>query len=215
MGEIYHIFSRSIAEYQIFNQEKEFLRIIRLLSYYQFENMSRRFSKFYQILKNQKQEFFSGLCEASMNKERLVQIIAYCIMPTHLHLILKQLKENGISIFMNNILNGYSRYFNTVHKRKGPLYEKRFNNVIVRSNEQLLHLTRYIHLNPVTAYLVEKSEEWQFSSYNEYLDRKPQQEKICNYGDLIRINPKIYAHFVNDRKDYQRELANIKKLLID
>jgi putative transposase len=77
-------------------------------------------------------------------------------MPTHIHLVLRQLKDGGISKFMSNILNSYSRYFNIKHNRKGPLWEGRFRKVLVGSDEQLLHLTRYVHLNPVTACLVDK-----------------------------------------------------------
>ena len=60
-----------------------------------------------------------------------VEIIAYCIMPTHFHLVVKQLKEDGISFFIQQILNSYSRYFNIKTKRKGPLWEGRFQNVII------------------------------------------------------------------------------------
>ncbi len=77
-------------------------------------------------------------------------------MPTHIHLILKQLKEDGISAYMSKILNSYTCYFNRRTKRKGPLWESRFKRVEVTSDEQLLHLTRYIHLNPVTAHIVEE-----------------------------------------------------------
>lgn len=214
-GEIYHIFNRSIAEYQIFNNEKEFLRMIHLISFYRFEKITPKFSEFYRTLKRRKQEFFSLLEETTKNKEKLIQIIAYCIMPTHFHLILRQIKDNGISTFMSNILSGYSHYFNITHKRKGPLYESRFNSILIQNDTQLLHLTRYVHLNPVTAHLTEKAEEWKFSSYDEYLKKKPAQERICYFNDLLKIDPERYAFFVNDRKDYQRELANIKKLIID
>ena len=80
---------------------------------------------------------------------------------------------------MGDILNSYSRYFNTKQKRKGPLWEGRFENVLIKTDEQLLHLTRYIHLNPVTAYLVDQAKDWQASSYNEYLENSDFNECIC------------------------------------
>jgi len=136
-------------------------------------------------------------------------------MPTHFHLILKQLKKGGISTFIGNVLNSYSRYFNTKHKRGGPLWEGKFKNVSVETDEQLLHLTRYIHLNPTSAGLVKKPEEWPYSSYLEYLGKIKKINRICSYEDLIDISPLSYKNFVESRILYQRELAKIKHLILE
>jgi putative transposase len=212
VGEIYHIFNKSIAEFKIFNNVSEFSRMLRAIRYYQREKPQVKFSRFIQLPKN-KQDLEINI--SLSNEKKLVEIIAYCLMPTHLHLILKQLKEKGISIFMSNILNSYTRYFNTKYKRKGPLWEGRFKNVLAKTDEQLLHLTRYIHLNPVTAYLVDRPEEWLFSSYSEYLSKINGNEKICNYDKILDIEPVSYKKFVEDRIAFQRELAKIKDLLIE
>ena len=135
-------------------------------------------------------------------------------MPTHIHLLLKQLIDNGISRYMKNLLDSYSKYFNIKHKRKGPLWESRFKNVLVKTDEQLLHLTRYLHLNPVTAYLVNSPEDWDYSSYGQYLDSKIDYP-FCDFSDVLKINPEEYEKFVNDRIDYQRSLAKIKELIIE
>jgi len=134
-------------------------------------------------------------------------------MPTHLHLVLKQLTEHGISEFMSLILNSYTRYFNTRHHRKGPLWEGRFKDVRVKTDEQLLHLTRYIHLNPVTAYMVGRPEEWGDSSYGEYISGV--KDPICEFKGLLNIDPVRYKTFVEDRADYQRRLGDIKRLLLE
>jgi putative transposase len=206
VGQIYHIFTKSIAEFSIFNNNSEFLRMLEIIHYYQIEKPEVKFSKF---TKSQK------VRDTNLNKEKLVEIVAYCLMPTHLHLVLKQLKQNGISIFMSNILNSYTRYFNIKHNRKGPLWEGRFKNVLVESDEHLLHLTRYIHLNPVTAYLIDKPEEWPASSYNEYLLNAEDKNKLCNYDKIMNIEPVSYKKFVEDRASYQRELAGIKLFLLE
>jgi len=145
-GEIYHVYNKSIAEYIIFNNDLEYSRMAEVIEYYRIEKPFASFSRFkernIQVKKN--------------DIKKLVQIVCYCIMPTHIHLALKQLEDKGISIFMSNILNSYSRYFNIKHNRKGPLWESGFKKVLIESDEQLLHLTRYVHLNPVTAYIVNK-----------------------------------------------------------
>ena len=218
-GEFYHIFSRSIADFVVFNNDRDFFRMINLSQYFQFRQRPRRFSDFIESWRSQEGNSNGGfkkfLLSKINNKNQIVQIIAYCLMPTHIHLILKQLADNGISIFMGNLLNSYSRYFNTKHKRKGPLWESKFKNVLIDNDEQLLHLTRYIHLNPTTAFLVDAPENWRFSSYNEYLGKIKAEEKICQFEDILDIQPNSYREFVNDRIAYQRQLAEIHRLLID
>ncbi|MCM8784519.1 MAG: transposase [Candidatus Omnitrophica bacterium] len=209
-GEIYHIFNRSIADYKIFNQEEDFLRFVEALRFYQNIKNSSSFSQF---IKSKKRNSKSEM-KVLNGDNRIVEIIAYCIMPTHTHLILKQLIDNGISTFMNNLLNSYTRYFNLKHNRKGPLWEGRFKRVLIKSDEQLLHLTRYIHLNPVTAYLVNNPEDWLASSYKEYIEPKI-KFPICKFEGLIDIKPEKYKEFVKDRISYQRELTKIKDLLLE
>jgi len=207
-GEIYHIFSKSIADFDIFRNVSEYERMRNVFRYYKIDNMPLRFSFFLRM--KDREKFYK---ECSNKGKNLVEIIAYCLMSTHIHLILKQLRPKGISIFMSNICNSYTRYFNIKTKRKGPLWESRFKNVLVKTDNQLLHFTRYVHLNPVTAHLVEKPEEWKFSSYKEFLERVDQKERMCSYSDVLKIKPKDYRKFVNSRIEYQRELAEIKRLL--
>ncbi|HOK56166.1 MAG TPA: transposase [bacterium] len=144
--------------------------------------------------------------------DKLVVIVSYCIMPTHLHFTLGEEKEGGISKFMANILNSYTRYFNLKHNRKGPLWESRFKYVLIETQEQLLHLTRYHHLNPVVAELVKKPENWKFSSYREYLNYDGGL-KICEFEELIDMSSSEYKRFVEDNIDYQKEIHKIKELI--
>ena len=202
--EIYHVYNKSIAEFVIFNNDAEFLHIKDTVRYYQIENQPIKFSRIGIDVNNAEQKHAD---------KKLVEIICYCFMPTHIHLALRQLMENGISNFMRHILNSYSHYFNIKHNRKGPLWESSFKNVLVESDAQLLHLTRYIHLNPVTAHIVNKPEDWKWSSYREYVSGN--EEGICKYDSLLDINSEEYKKFVEDRISYQRELAEIKGLFLD
>jgi len=213
VGEVYHIFNKSIAGFRIFNNDSEFSRMTVAIRYYQIGKPDFKFSQFIKPTKAKDRHPAKTI--SLSGKEKIVQVIAYCFMPTHLHLILKQLKENGISTFMSNLLNSYARYFNIKHNRKGPLWEGRFKNVLVETDEQLLHLTRYIHLNPVTASLVNKPEKWPASSYREYISETSASGRICQYDDILDIKPADYKGFVEDRASYQRELALIKKLLFE
>ena len=209
-GEVYHIFNKSIANFKIFNNKFDFKRMQEAIKYYRFEDASIRFVRFVSRRKKDK-----GDSIPSRQSDRLVDIISYCIMPTHLHLVLQQTKDKGISKFMSNVLNSYSRYFNIRHKRKGPLWEGRFKNILVKTDEQLIHLTRYIHLNPTSAGLVNKPNYWEFSSFNEYLEKTKTGSEICSYEHLLDINPNTYKKFVENRVVYQRELSKIKSLILE
>jgi putative transposase len=212
-GQIYHIFSKSIAKFEIFNTKQDYRRMLYLLNYFQLKQPPEKFSNFFRLDKVSKQGFLPYFSQISKNKKKIIQIIAYCLMPTHIHLILKQLTQFGISKYISNVLNSYSRYFNIKYHRKGPLWEKRFQSILVNNDEQLLHLTRYLHLNPTSAHLINKPQNWEFSSYKEYLGRS--SPTICQYDNLLEIKPEDYKNFVQDRTAYQRELAKIKKIIFD
>ena len=207
---IYHVFSKSIAKYVIFRMDDEYDRMKALLSYYNVRKPAVSFSSF--LLLRDKEKFYQRY---RSSEEQIVKIIAYCFMPTHIHLILKQITEDGISIFMQNILNSYTRYFNTNTKRKGPLWESRFKNVMVNTDEQLMHLTRYVHLNPVTAYLTDNPTKWKYSSMNEFTGRIKAENNICEFSDLMEVDFEKYIEFVNNRINEQRELAICKDLLFE
>lgn len=211
--QVYHIFNRSIAEYQIYYNEFDFQRMLYLLQYFQIKEPPLSFSAYMRLEIVQKEGFEKCFVTIAKDQTKIIQIIAYCLMPTHIHLILKQTSSFGISTFMSNILNSYTRYFNIKHHRKGPLWEGKFQNILVESDEQLLHLTRYIHLNPTTASLVKKPQDWKFSSYNEYLNNVT--HPICQFEDSLEIHRKEYKDFIEDRIAYQQELAKIKKIILE
>jgi putative transposase len=214
-GEIYHVFTKSIAGYTVFNRDEDFERFLQVLRYYQAATPSRKFSDMLRLAKTENHGVEKHLQKIVSEEPQLVQIIAYCIMPTHLHVVLKQLQDGGVEVFMRKVLNSYAKYFNAFHKRKGPLWEGRFQGVRVESDEQLIHLTRYIHLNPVTALLAEQPEGWKASSYREYLAATPREDGLCDFHNLMDIQPEKYRQFVKDRISYQQSLARIKKMLLD
>ncbi len=208
-GGIYHVFTRSIAGFEVFRYESDFVRMLALMRYYQYVT-SIKFSDFI------KSEGLEKVLHLSNNySQRRISILAYCLMPNHFHLIVKQEMPEGITHFMTDVLISFSCYFNKKIRRKGPLWEGRFKSVSIDSDSQLLHLTRYIHLNPVTAYMVTRPDEWRYSSCNEYLDRVEANQRICYYSDVLDIVSNDYYDFLMDRIDYQRELKKLKNIIID
>lgn len=213
-GETYHIFSRSIAEYRIFGREQDYLRMVESLAYYRTKkNVS--LCHYLRAKESRNKLEREGASDTGQDGPILVDVVAYCIMPTHVHVILRQQEDNGISTYMSNVLNSYTRYFNICMKRSGPLWESRFKSVLVETDDHLLHLTRYLHLNPVTACLVEKPELWPYSSYHEYCGETHPEKRFCSFNELLDVDPLAYRGFVNDQISYQRDLARLKQFLVE
>ncbi|MBN1687727.1 MAG: transposase [Candidatus Omnitrophica bacterium] len=214
-GENYHVYTKSIAGFEIFQHNSDYLRMLQLIRFFQYNHHAYRFSKYLELKEVQTFGFHKVFSHHFADHKKNIQIIAYCLMPTHLHLILSPHSNRAIAKFMNDILNSYTRYFNLVHNRKGPLWQSRYKWVHVTKDEQLLHLTRYLHLNPVTARLVNHPGDWPASSYLEYLyhENIPVEDAICEFKDVLKIEPKRYQSFVENRISAQRELAKIKKVI--
>ncbi len=214
-GECYHVFSRSIARFTIFRSEQDYCRMRDLCVFFtvRARGVYYRFARFMKTDLVQRRGFDQAFKVMSEDQDSVVQIVAYCLMPTHIHLVLRQSADEGISQYMSNVLNSYARYFNTKYKREGPLWSGRFKNVLVSTDEQLLHLTRYVHLNPSSAGLVFDPEEWPYSSLREYI--APSDEmRMCRFEGFLEGGPG-YRKFVKNHKDYQRNLSRIKALILE
>jgi len=208
LNEYYHIYTKSIAGYTIFNCKEEFGRIMEVISLSRFKGPKSK-TPLSQLINSKGPKILRSK-DSLAKTDALVRIVAYCIMPTHLHFLMQQVSEDGISKFMSRILNSYARYFNLRHHRRGPLLQSRFENIHIENQEHLLHETRYIHLNPVTAYLVEDPADWAYSSYHEYMSGTDNQG-LCHFRDLIDMTPSMYRKFVFLDKDNQRMRAKAKK----
>jgi len=139
------------------------------------------------------------------------KIIAYCIMPDHYHLLVQATLSSEISNYISKIENSYTRFYNMRNLRKGPLWQSAFRCARIVSNEQLLHVVRYIHLNPVTSNLVTNPRQWLYSSHNLYL-----QQPILNKAKIISIKTvKKFEQFILNNIDHQKRLRVIKSALRD
>jgi len=203
-GEIYHICNKSIANYGIFQLNQNKSRFLSILEYYNDLDNASRFSDY---LKTNALQYNNLLIRPS---SRNVSFIGFSIMNDHYHLLLKTVSDD-LSKFLGRVESSYSHYFNLKYNRKGPLWQSKFRLVRVKNNEQLLHLSRYLHLNATTAFLVDKPEDWEYSSYREYI--KGNALEILK--EISIKNPKKYKKFCEDQIDYQRTLKIIKDLLLD
>jgi putative transposase len=142
----------------------------------------------------------------------IVDVVAYCLMPTHYHLLVL-LREADLSHRMQLLSISYTKAMNRRYDRVGLLFQGTFRAKHVSVNDYLVHLSRYIHLNPVMSGLVERPEEWEFSSYREYIGMRdgtlPKPEVVLAQFP----SPDAYREFVDSYVPQEREI--IAGLLFD
>ena len=206
-GEYYHIYNRGTEKRDIFLDKADYLRFIVLLyisnntdvvHISNHINQGRSLMKMLDIDK----------------KDSLVDIGAYCLMPNHFHILLKEKTENGISKFMKKLSTGYSMYFNKRYERTGRLFEGTFKSVHADSDEHLKYLFAYIHLNPIKLINPVWKEEgirnsveaklflngYSFSSYLDYTMKarnngKRPESKI--------LNKNVFPEYFSTEKDFE------------
>ena len=101
-----------------------------------------------------------------------LSVIAYCLMPNHYHFLLRPEEDSALSPFIQRLFNSYTQAFNKQQGRSGTLFEGRAKSILVDTDEYVLHLCRYIHLNPVRAGLVTHPGEWPYSNYLEWVEQR-------------------------------------------
>jgi putative transposase len=189
-GEYYHIYNRGNGKRDIFIDSEDFIFFLDRLR----ENLFPEFvlSKLAKIKKRGGGEV---LPRRQILPENSFDLVSYCLMPNHFHLIVKQKKEIPVTQLLLKVSTGYSKYFNKKYNKAGHLFQERFRSIKIDSDEYLLWLSAYIHLNPKTARLVKNVREYPWSSLGEYLED--------------RENKLVKADIIMDRfknsKEYEKD----------
>jgi len=151
-GKIYHVFNRGVEKRSIFNNDSDKWRFLQGL--YLFNDNDISLGALYNIEReNEGRINFILLKEFirkyPIEKEPLVRIMADCLMPNHYHLLIEELRENGISRFMHKLGAGYANFFNKKYSRVGPLFQGRFKAAEIKNDLQLQYILAYINvINP-------------------------------------------------------------------
>ncbi len=155
-NQIYHIYNRGVEKRSVFMEDKDYLRFIHDL--FEFNDTALvnpsniRFSSRHpsSVTSSQFNQFLA-LRESNTKIKRklLVEILVFCLMPNHYHLMVRQLVDDGIVKFMQKLGTGYTNYFNLKNERVGSLFQGRFKAVLVNNESYFTHLLHYIHLNPL------------------------------------------------------------------
>lgn len=158
---IYHIFNRGVEKRKIFIDDRDYKTFLYFLKIYlsKPEDLKKEMSL---------QEHASLLIRQNFADN--IELLAYCLMPNHFHLLVRQKNVNDITEFMRCLATNYSMYFNNRHDRVGPLFQGIYKAILVKDDNYLLHLSRYIHLNPDEISKI--SGAYDFSSYQDYIGKR-------------------------------------------
>ena len=207
----YHVYNRGVDKRDIFLDKRDYQRFLYLL-FTCNDTKPILNSQFYY-------KGFASIDKYPRERDLLVDILCFCLMPNHYHLLLKQRVDNGIPFFMQKFGTGYTMYFNTRYKRNGVLLQGVFKAKYIDKEEYLTHLSRYIHLNAaelkepgwkekgLTKHTFESIKRYSWSSYSDYLG-KEQFSKILNREIMAELyrSPQQYEQFVKDWVTKDRNL---------
>ena len=142
---------------------------------------------------------------ATVKQDLGFEVYAYCFMSNHVHIVLKEKSFGDISLIMKRILTKYARWYNIKYGRSGALIANRYKSVPVEIDEYFLHLIRYVHQNPVKAGIVDKVENYPYSSYVEYV----------NKSDLTDTDFLLQMISVEEFVDYHQEIEEMNFRVTD
>jgi len=138
-----------------------------------------------------------------------ITILAYCLMPNHYHLFLRQDGTHPISNFLKTVFQSYVQAFNKKYQRSGKLFEGNAQGKAIDDEGHFYHICRYIHLNPVDAGLVISPGDWSYSNYLEFVDERKGTLYDREFVNSLYANGEEYVKFVNE---YAEEKSNYEKI---
>jgi len=189
----YHVFNRGVDKREIFKSQEDL--------YYFFKRLIDLNNIVIGTSFNSKRFRKSGEVVIDSKNAKMVSIIAYCLLPNHFHLVLKQESEGGISKFMHKLGTSYTMYFNKKYNRSGSLFQGKFKANLIDGDFGLPVLSVYVNLNYVH-HKINPKQTLVKSSIFEYLDKEI-GESICNQQEVDSIVKEIgsiqeYEHFAKN-----------------
>ena len=201
--EFYHIYNRGTEKRDIFLSIADYERFLTLLyicNGVEAVDLKLQGRTLYEIKENKQ-------------RGKLVDICAYCLMPNHFHILVRESSDGGISKFIQKLSTAYTMYFNKKNNRTGSLFQGKFKASHIDDDEYLSYLIAYIHLNPVklidsnwrTNGIKDKKKtekflnQYVYSSYLDYLKK----ERIQN----VIINKEAFPEYFETPKDFKSNMS--------
>lgn len=191
----YHVYNRGVENRNIFLDKKDYETFLYYL--YIYTSNPLEIAKKYPDMP-------SRLKAKNLSDE--IYLVAYCLMPNHFHLLLKQKSDRSMPKLVKQIINGYITYFNKKYQRRGTIFQGKYKSMRVGSEYLLMQIIRFIHLNPSIAGLCVDLKDYPWSSYT----------NSFNNGIINRFRSvEEWDEFHLDKNSYDLNLPKIKHLIID
>ncbi len=199
-GEYYHVYARGVEKMPVFREDSDYIRFIEGLY---LLNTEQRIN-----VRDVKKELSLGLTSGDEGAifefergETLVDIGAYCLMPNHFHILVreKDAEGKGVSKFMQKLMTSYTMYFNKKNDRTGAVFGSSFKTQHITGDTHLKYLFAYIHLNPKEIIGAQNLLNYEYSSYPEYLGNTRAEKNV--------INPSAFPEYFASSSEIEDEIA--------
>jgi len=205
---IYHIYNRGVGKMKIFKDDQDFRVFL---------------SRLKENLFPEKKKIENSILKKEVYKRKLLppksfDLICYCLMPNHFHLLIQQKTNFPISKIISKVCTSYSMYFNKRYNRVGSLFQDTFKAVFIENNEQLLWTSLYIHENPIKGNLIKNLKNYEWSSFKDYV--RLNNTSICKKDillDQFNSTKSYLKYFENPKKnkEAQNQMIGFLDLFID
>ncbi|PID52484.1 MAG: hypothetical protein CR972_02245 [Candidatus Moraniibacteriota bacterium] len=216
-GEFYHIYNRGVEKREIFLSDADYHRFL-LSCHLLNDTTNGMMQKYRDIYRAQNPKVRPSDIRRSdlgmpVAREKLIEMVAYCLNPNHYHMIVREKESGGIKKFMQKIGTSYTMYFNKKYKRTGVLFQGKFKSIHIDSDAYLLYLSAYVNDNHfIHGY---DDSEWQYASYMDYIGKR--NGRLCNTAYILGHfkNQKEYDTFVKKNALYLKEKKEREKYILE
>lgn len=141
-GEIFHILNRGVEKRKIFLDDEDYYRFFHNLS--DFNNKDLTLLSYVA-----RRKYSSAIRKPKGSKKKLVNVLCWCMMPNHYHILVQEIVDGGASIFSKKLSSGYTQYFNLKNDRSGVLFQGKSKIIQLKKDEHFIHIPYYILSNPI------------------------------------------------------------------
>lgn len=193
-NQYYHVYNCGVAQTSIFRTNTDYQYMLSLLERYL--TPGQKFDKLGRVVPNYSDK---------------IELVSFCLMPNHYHFLFYLKEKDGLEKLMRSLMTSYSMYFNKKHKRSGTLFQNHFLATLIRNDQYLWHISRYIHLNPMD--IRKDWQDYKYSSAQDFLDTLKHSWVHSEYILETENDRREYYEFATDYETAHQDIVLLKRLL--